>query len=85
MPLASFQWSGRPRTSLEAHTLEAIAAGVSTHAGSATSRSVVVAARRGVASIALGIDTEGRKHVLGLREGATETAAVATGPAQTTW
>ena len=29
--------------------------------------------------IALGIDTEGRKHVLGLREGATETAAVATG------
>ena len=29
--------------------------------------------------IALGIDTAGRKHVLGLREGATETAAVATG------
>ena len=28
--------------------------------------------------IALGIDTEGRKHVLGLREGATETAAVST-------
>ena len=27
--------------------------------------------------IALGIDAEGRKHVLGLREGATETAAVA--------
>ncbi len=27
--------------------------------------------------VALGIDTEGRKHVLGLREGATETAAVA--------
>ena len=26
--------------------------------------------------IALGIDTQGRKHVLGLREGATETAAV---------
>ena len=29
--------------------------------------------------IALGIDTTGRKHVLGLREGATETAAVAAG------
>ena len=29
--------------------------------------------------IALGIDTAGRKHVLGLREGATETAAVTTG------
>ena len=27
--------------------------------------------------IALGVDAEGRKHVLGLREGATETAAVA--------
>ena len=29
--------------------------------------------------IELGIDTQGRKHVLGLREGATETAAVTTG------
>ena len=29
--------------------------------------------------IALGIDTAGRKHVLGLREGATETAAVTSG------
>ena len=29
--------------------------------------------------IAVGIDTEGRKHVPGLRDGATETAAVATG------
>ena len=29
--------------------------------------------------VALGIDTQGRKHVLGLREGATETAAVASG------
>ena len=29
--------------------------------------------------IALGIDTTGRKHVLGLREGATDTAAVVTG------
>ena len=29
--------------------------------------------------IALGIDAAGRKHVLGLREGATETAAVTTG------
>ena len=29
--------------------------------------------------IALGIDTTGRKHVLGLREGATETAAVVAG------
>ena len=28
--------------------------------------------------IALGIDTAGREHVLGLREGATETAAVST-------
>ena len=30
-------------------------------------------------AVALGVDTEGRKHVLGLPEGATETAAVATG------
>ncbi len=29
--------------------------------------------------VALGIDTQGRKHVLGLREGTPETAAVATG------
>ena len=29
--------------------------------------------------VALGIDTQGRKHVLGLREGATETAAATTG------
>ena len=29
--------------------------------------------------VALGIDTQGRKQVLGLREGATETAAVTTG------
>ena len=29
--------------------------------------------------VALGIDTQGCKHVLGLREGATETAAVASG------
>ena len=29
--------------------------------------------------LARGIDTQGRKHVLGLREGATETAAVTTG------
>ena len=29
--------------------------------------------------IASGIDTQGRKHVLGLREGATETAAVTPG------
>ena len=29
--------------------------------------------------VALGIDTAGRKHVLGLREGATETAAVTSG------
>ena len=28
--------------------------------------------------IALGIDTQGRKHILGLREGAVETAAVST-------
>ena len=30
--------------------------------------------------IALGIERQGRKHVLGLREGATEAAAVTTGP-----
>ena len=29
--------------------------------------------------VALGIDTQGRKHVLGLREGATETAVVTSG------
>ena len=32
-----------------------------------------------IALIALGIDAAGRKYVLGLREGATETAAVTTG------
>lgn len=34
--------------------------------------------------IALGIDTSGRKHVLGWREGATETAAVSR-RCSTTW
>ena len=123
VPLASFQWAAATDP-LAAHTLEAIAAGVSTRQYArtldpapsevtqrSTSRSAV--SRRFVALsterleafvsrplgeldlrvvcidgkmfrehcivIALGIDTEGRKHVLGLREGATETAAVATG------
>ena len=122
VPLASFQWAAAT-DALEAHTLEAIAAGVSTRryartldpvpaevSERATSRSAV--SRRFVALstqqlrafvsrplgeldlrvvcidgkvfkehcivIALGIDTAGRKHVLGLREGATETAAVST-------
>ena len=122
VPLASFEWAAAT-DALESHTLEAIAAGVSTrqHARTldpvpaevserSTSRSAV--SRRFVALstewlqafvsrplgeqdlrvvcidgkvfrehcivIALGIDTEGRKHVLGLREGATETAAVST-------
>ena len=121
-PLASFQWAAAT-DALEAHTLEAIAAGVSMRQYArtldpvptevterATSRSAV--SRRFVALsterlrafvsrplgeldlrvvcidgkvftehcivIALGIDTQGRKHVLGLREGATETAAVST-------
>ena len=123
MPLASFQRAAATDP-LEAHTLEAIAAGVSTRGYArtldpvpreveerTTSRSSV--SRRFVALstarlraflgrplgelglrvvgidgkvfrdhcivIALGVDTEGRNHVLGLREGATETAAVATG------
>ena len=123
VPLASFQWAAAT-DALEAHTLEAVAAGVSTRRyvrtldpvpreveERSTSRSAV--SRRFVALstarlraflsrplgeldlrvvcidgkvfrdhcivIALGIDTDGRKHVLGLREGATETAAVATG------
>ena len=125
VPLASFQWAAAT-DALESHTLEAIAAGVSTHqyartldpvpaevSERSTSRSAV--SRRFVALsterlrafvtrpldeldlrvvcmvcidgkvfkehcivIALGIDTEGRKHVLGLREGATETATVST-------
>ena len=122
-PLASFQWAAATDP-LEAHTLEAIAAGVSARQYArtldpapaevterSTSRSAV--SRRFVALsaerlqafvsrplgeldlrvvcidgkvfrehcivIALGIDTQGRKHVLGLREGATETAAVAAG------
>ncbi len=122
VPLASFQWAAAT-DALEAHTLEAIAAGVSARryartldpvpaevSERATSRSAV--SRRFVALstqqlrafvsrplgeldlrvvcidgkvfkehcilIALGIDTAGRKHVLGLREGATETAAVST-------
>ena len=120
VPLASFQWAAAT-DALESHTLEAIAAGVTTRqyartldpvpaevSERGTSRSAV--SRRFVALstqqlrafvsrplgeldlrvvcidgkvfkehcivIALGIDTEGRKHVLGLREGATETAAV---------
>lgn len=123
VPLASFQWAAAT-DALEAHTREAIAAGVSTRRYArtldpvpsdvderATSRSAV--SRRFVALstarlraflsrplgeldlrvvcidgkvfrdhcivIALGVDTDGRKHVLGLREGAMETAAVATG------
>ena len=123
VPLGSFQWAAATDP-LEAHTLEAVAAGVTTRqyartldplpadvSERATSRSAV--SRRFVALsaerlqafvsrplgelglrvvcidgkvfrdhcivIALGIDKEGRKHVLGLREGATETAAVATG------
>ena len=120
VPLASFEWAAAT-DALESHTLEAIAAGVSTRqyartldpvptevSERSTSRSAV--SRRFVALsaerlrafvsrplgeldlrvvcidgkvfkehcivIALGIDTQGRKHVLGLREGATETAAV---------
>ena len=120
VPLASFQWAAAT-DALESHTLEAIAAGVTTRqyartldpvpaevSERSTSRSAV--SRRFVALstqqlrafvsrplgeldlrvvcidgkvfkehcivIALGIDTAGRKHVLGLREGATETAAV---------
>lgn len=123
VPLASFQWAAATDP-LEAHTLEAVAAGVTTRqyartldpvpadvSERATSRSAV--SRRFVALsaerlqafvsrplgelglrvvcidgkvfrdhcivVALGIDAQGRKHVLGLREGATETAAVATG------
>ena len=122
VPLASFEWAA-VTDALDSHTLEAIAAGVSTRqyartldlvpaevSERSTSRSAV--SRRFVALsterlrafvsrplgeldlrvvcidgkvfkehcivIALGIDTEGRKHVLGLREGATETAAVST-------
>ena len=122
VPLASFEWAAAT-DALESHTLEAIAAGVSTRqyartldpvpaevSERSTSRSAL--SRRFVALsterlrafvsrplgeldlrvvcidgkvfkehcivIALGIDTEGRKHVLGLREGATETAAVST-------
>ena len=122
VPLASFEWAAAT-DALESHTLEAIAAGVSTRqyartldpvpaevSERSTSRSAV--SRRFVALsterlrafvsrplgeldlrvvcidgkvfkehcivIALGIDTAGRKHVLGLREGATETAAVST-------
>ena len=121
--LSSFRWAAAG-DALEAHTLEAVAAGVTTRqyartldpvpaevAERATSRSAVsrrfvalsaerlqafVSRRLGALDlrvvcidgkvfrehcivIALGIDTQGRKHVLGLREGATETAAVASG------
>ena len=119
--LASFEWAAATDP-LEAHTLEAVAAG-SRRAGTlgrstrlpsevterSTSRSAVsrrfvtlsserlrtyvslraagrarcprgrLHRREGVCIvIALGVDAEGRKHVLGLREGAAETAAVAT-------
>ena len=120
VPLASFQWAAAT-DALESHTLEAIAAGVSTRqyartldpvpaevserstSRSAVSRRIVALSTERLRAfvsrplgeldlrvvcidgkvfkehcivIALGIDTEGRKHVLGLREGATETAAV---------
>lgn len=122
LSLASFQWAAS-RDPLNAHTMAAVTAGVSTRqyrrtldplpAGTpehATSRSAV--SRRFVALstrqmhqflsrpvgefdiravfidgkvihghcllVALGLDTQGRKHVLGLREGTTENAKVAT-------
>lgn len=120
LAVASFQWAASCDP-LDAHTLAAIAAGVSTRrylwtldplpvgvAGYASSSSAV--SRRFVALstrrmheflsrplaeldlcavfidgkifrehclvIALGLDTQGRKHVLGLREGATENTRV---------
>lgn len=122
LPLPSFIWAAG-RDPLDAHTMEAMAAGVSTRRyrrtldplpehmpEHATSRSAV--SRRFVALsseqmheflsrpldeldirvvfidgkvfrehclvIAVGLDSQGRKHVLGLREGSTENARVAT-------
>ena len=46
---------------------------------SAVSRRFVALSAKHCMVVALGIDTQGCKHVLGLREGATETAAVASG------
>ncbi len=120
--LSSFQWAAS-RDPLNAHTIEAIAAGVSTrryartldplpagvgeHAtsSSAVSRRFVALSTRRMHEflsrrldelniravfidgkvfrghcmlIALGLDSQGRKHVLGLREGSTENTPVAT-------
>ena len=122
LSLASFRWAAA-RDPLDTHTMEAIAAGVSTrkywrtlervpasvteHATSSSAvsrRFVALSSRRmheflsrplgelGIRVvlidgkvfrehcllIALGLDIQGRKHVLGLREGSTENARVAT-------
>ena len=119
--LASFQWASAT-DAMDAHTLEAIAAGVSTRryrqtldplpeamdehcvSRSAVSRRFVSLSRKRMHEflsrplaeldiavvfvdakffrehcvlIALGVDSQGTKHVLGLREGSTENAAVA--------
>ena len=119
--LASFQWAAATEP-MEAHTMEAIAAGVSTRkyrrtleslpsgvaehvtSSSAVSRRFVALSSRRMHEflsraldeldirvvfidgkvfrdhcmlIALGLDSQGRKHVLGLREGSTENAPVA--------
>ena len=119
--LASFQWASST-DAMDAHTLEAIAAGVSTRgyprtldplpesmnehgiSRSAVSRRFVALSRKRMYEfvsrplaeldiavvfvdakffrehcvlIALGVDSQGTKHVLGLREGSTENAPVA--------
>ena len=91
VPLASFQWAAATDP-LDEHTLAAVAAGVSTRRYASTldpvSRPATGRAgpagglhrRQGLPGPLhgdrAGGDTQGRKHVLGLREGATETAAV---------
>ena len=124
VPFGELPMGGGHRPALDAHTLAAVAAGVSTRryastldpvpsevteratSSSAVSRRFVALSGKRLQAflsrslgeldlrvvcidgkvfrdhcmvIALGIDTQGRKHVLGLREGATETAAVTTG------
>ena len=119
--MASFQWASAT-DAMDAHTLEAIAAGVSTRryrqtldplpeamdehctSRSAVSRRFVALSRKRMHEflsrplaeldiavvfvdakffrehcvlIALGVDSQGTKHVLGIREGSTENAAVA--------
>ena len=81
LPLPTFQWATQCDP-LNAATLSAIAAGVSTRRYGSTLDPLPAVMIDGihfqdrVVLLALGFDAQGRKHVLGLWEGSTEKATV---------